>query len=190
MSTLYEIPKDKYISKCIKKLDEEFIDQLPNKLLDKKLKSMDFYDKLKYGDVIHFEDFGNYRNDGKVMFDGKKIIHLDCSYIDYGTVPKEFPINRFATVKYFDETISHNGVVWLERSPKINLVEINDDLFKFETYDGYIIHTTNEDFQIEYMKNAIRMYETHPDIMDCNANIELLIKNDDTTKILFDFENL
>jgi len=66
---------------------------------------------LKRGDVIHFKIFGNYRNHGKLMWDGVKMIHLAYNVDDYGHVPAKITIDEFPHKKYFKYTIGHNSLV-------------------------------------------------------------------------------
>ncbi len=62
-------------------------------------------EELKIGDVIHFDDYSDYRNDGKVMWGSdQSVIHLG-DYDEYGSVPDSLPINLFASVDHFMESV-------------------------------------------------------------------------------------
>lgn len=60
------------------------------------------------GDIIHFEQFDSYRNDGKYIYDGKKLIQLDTDYDDYGQVPEEFKVPQEFPPEYWQLSIEHN----------------------------------------------------------------------------------
>lgn len=67
---------------------------------------------IERGDVVHFSCFSDYRNMGKMMFDGEKLVHLDTEIDDYGVVPKEFTLAEFEP-DHWQETIAHNNYVFL-----------------------------------------------------------------------------
>lgn len=68
-------------------------------------------DKLKRGDIVHFEQFGDYRNDGKYIYDGTKLLPLDTDYDDYGQLPLEFKVPTEFPPRYWSEYIDHNVFV-------------------------------------------------------------------------------
>jgi hypothetical protein len=68
---------------------------------------------LKVGDVIHFDDYDDYRNSGKVLWGpNHTVIHLADEHDEYGYVPSSLPINLFTSVDYFSDSIDHNNYVW------------------------------------------------------------------------------
>jgi hypothetical protein len=69
---------------------------------------------LKKGDVIHFDDYSDYRNDGKVLWDGHQAIFLADDYDEYGSVPLSMTINQFPRTDFFTESIDHNNYVWFD----------------------------------------------------------------------------
>lgn len=72
------------------------------------------YNNIKRGDVVHFEAFGSYLNDGKLIWDGLKLIPLEATPDNYGTLPKEFLLEEFGNNKnYFSDSISHNSIVYI-----------------------------------------------------------------------------
>ncbi len=70
------------------------------------------------GDVIHIFKL-DYRNDGKTIFDGEKVINLDDTD-EYGNVPKQFKVydikDGYRPAKYWNEVITHNNYVWCDVS--------------------------------------------------------------------------
>jgi hypothetical protein len=95
---------------------------------------------LKRGDVLYLNWVGSYRNDGKFLWDGKKVVNLDYEDDDYGSVPKEFAFPEFRP-DYFSESIVHNNIVRLIPE-KINEVINNFDVdtqtsFVTDKYDKY-----------------------------------------------------
>ena len=67
------------------------------------------------GDVVALEWIAGYRNDGKVMWDGENLVHLNVDIDDYGSVPEQFTFPEFP-LDYFYESIEHNNVIWLSKS--------------------------------------------------------------------------
>lgn len=86
----------------------EIINLLNN---DQEIKKYLDIEETRHGDVIHLQALGDYRNDGKFIYDGVKIIGLDYSIDDYGALPGCFNIEKFPHVKYFSKTIDHNRII-------------------------------------------------------------------------------
>ncbi len=66
---------------------------------------------LLRGDALVIDDY-NYRNTGRLIWDGEKVLSLNFDIDEYGSVAKEmmfpeFPLNHFHT------TIDHNTIIWL-----------------------------------------------------------------------------
>ena len=57
-----------------------------------------FKDVIKEGDLIVFNESGEeedrYRNEGVYIWDGKKLMELDSSIDDYGSIPPQFRIGK------------------------------------------------------------------------------------------------
>ena len=85
-----------------------------------------FKDVIKEGDLIVFNESGEeedrYRNEGVYIWDGKKLMELDSSIDDYGSIPpqfrigKKFPVDHWTIInenkRYF--MIAHNEIIHLE----------------------------------------------------------------------------
>ena len=80
--------------------------------------------RMKRGDVLHNVSMGDYRNDGKFIFDGEKLCYpYNKPFADatdpedpdeYGYVPKSFlAINEFP-VRYWSEIIDHNYYIYAD----------------------------------------------------------------------------
>jgi hypothetical protein len=82
--------------------------------------------RMKRGDVLHNVSMGDYRNDGKFIFDGEKLCYPynepfaetadpdDPDPDEYGYVPKSFlAINEFP-VRYWSEIIDHNYYIYAD----------------------------------------------------------------------------
>src|SRR5690349_6298526 len=63
---------------------------------------------LVRGDIVHFESMGNYRNDGKCIYDGTDLQNLDRDDDDEGSVPDDFPVIKEFPVGYWLNTIFYN----------------------------------------------------------------------------------
>lgn len=78
------------------------------------------------GDVVHFEQYGNYRNDGRAIYDGAKLVDLDHDFIDYGTIPREFQVINEFPCDHFIDVNDHNTLVYFWPTPidKNTIVDI------------------------------------------------------------------
>ncbi len=104
---------------------------------------------LLRGDVIHIEWAGEYRNTGKIMWDGVKVITLgyDNNIDEYGYVPREFTIPEFS-YDHFHDSIAHNLIIWL--SPEtVNQAIANFDL---DTQQSFISDMFNQRINIIAIK--------------------------------------
>ena len=72
---------------------------------------------IRRGDVVHVGD-DDYRNMGKYLWDGKKAIELDYTIDDYGALPSSFTLNEFPDPRYFNESIDHNTIRWIQFTEK------------------------------------------------------------------------
>lgn len=87
---------------------------------------------IRRGDIIYFQKFGAYRNDGVYMYDGKKIVDLNYDIDDYGSVSQEFlAIDEFP-LDYFVDVIDHNQII------NIDVNEYTDQLQKNLSEDMFI----------------------------------------------------
>ena len=71
------------------------------------------------GDVVTLDTDAGYRNDGKFIWDGKKVIGLYTEVDDYGSLPPEIEIaddNDFEPDSW-EDLIDHNEYIWY--SPEI-----------------------------------------------------------------------
>lgn len=105
----------------------------------------------QFGDLVMFEEYSGYRNDGITIFDGKKIIDLARDPDDYGTLPKKFRVlqknengSRFPLFYWHNLTenedwqgITHNTYVWFDHRPYV------DELIKNITYDNKLFMSTS-----------------------------------------------
>ncbi len=111
------------------------------------------FKKLNRGDILQFTDFEDYRNSGKVIYDGSKLLHLDSEPDEYGNVPKDIYINDYPVVDYFEDSITHNYHVSLKYNVKelefIKKLDLEDaDIstvyhYKFDKYDIFSVFDLN-----------------------------------------------
>lgn len=66
------------------------------------------------GDIVHLEECGDYRNSGKTIWDGMKLISLHGDIDDYGAVPPEFTVGDEFLANHWLESIDHNQIVWVD----------------------------------------------------------------------------
>ena len=99
----------------------------PNKKYNKIFDPKSF---MKRGDVIHFGN-DDYRNNNKMIFDGKKLQNLYTEIDDYGSVPPEFVCgdepDEF-NIGDFENIIDHNSINWLSKE-KLKQIEIYENKF-------------------------------------------------------------
>ncbi len=111
---------------------------------------------LKRGDVIHFYDYSTYRNDGKVMWDGKQIIPFEYESDEYGHVPSSMLINEFGTSLYFSEVITHNCIVYFDTTGyKI----VGEYVIRGEKRTLFVIKIQNKNNEVWFLVSG--KYDTH-----------------------------
>lgn len=124
--------------------DAFFSDEINQKLLP---------DLLKYplfrGDVVYMPWIGAYRNDGKMLWGGSKLIHLNYEPDEYGAVSREFTFPEFP-FSYFYESIDHNTISWLSKEA------IEEAIRNFDENTG---KTTVTDNKKSYTLTLLDEYE-------------------------------
>lgn len=139
--------------------------QAPDKLKEGVSEStlLKYFPLIKRGDVVHFGE-GSYRNDGKQIFDGVKLIPLADDLDEYEHLPSEFTLNEFPGYDYFDKTIAHNNIRWLRVEGEDCLLDI-DTLEVNEPNKYFIVATDYTNYKIllpnEYsnIKTVSKLYE-------------------------------
>lgn len=129
---------------------------------------------LKRGDVLHLEWEITYRNEGKYLWDGEKVVLLDYEDDDYGSVPKEFAFPEFRP-DYFSESIAHNNIVRLT-SEKVQEMINNFDVetqtsYITDKYDKYIVKLSYDISGLDIKFDKI--FPT--DYLDYDVNNKVLI---------------
>lgn len=97
------------------------------------------YPNIKRGDVVFFESCGEYRNSGKLMWNGTKLIALADDYDDYGHVPYEIKIEEFPHRDYFSKSIDHNNLINIMGS-EYKIIDAQTDIETGEQYWYTIRH--------------------------------------------------
>lgn len=152
---------------------------------------------IRRGDVVHFGD-DRYRNEGKMIYDGEKLIELDEDLDEYGHLPLEFTLNEFPDYEYFSSTIDHNNIRWLRIDDVKNIAWVSPknegdrDVGLFEvltegghTYDIELpkgcenLKTPKELFD-ELMKNAF--------FIENNKHLALELSEEPHIYIVYGFE--
>lgn len=96
------------------------------------------------GDVIGIKNIKNYgyRNVGKYMWDGRKLVELDEEYDEYGHVPIEFLVGKEFHAMYWRNTIVHNELVYAKFIKKdLQNVKIEDDSITFDYITNGVTNT-------------------------------------------------
>ena len=143
---------------------------------------------MSRGDVIHFGN-DNYRNNNKLIFDGKKLQHLYTKIDDYGSVPPTFVVgdelNDF-NIGDFEEIIDHNSINWLSKN-KLKQIEIYHEnnkiygkvIIKDILYTIFINILEDYTFNISYSIGSVKQINCYIEnnIIKIYKKNNFLIKN-------------
>ena len=79
------------------------------------------FNNIRRGDLIVFDKLAGYRNEGVLIFDGKKVTQLDTSLDDYGSLPEQFlPIEEDLPLNYwFNSGIDYSTLIRVKSSTVI-----------------------------------------------------------------------
>ena len=81
---------------------------------------------LLRGDIIHLAWVGEYRNSGKLIWTGERVVELDTNIDEYGSVPKEFSFPEFP-IDYFYDSIDHNNLIWISQDKVQEIIKNFDE---------------------------------------------------------------
>jgi hypothetical protein len=117
-----------------------------------------FINQIRRGDIVHFNDFGNYSNDGKFIYDGAHLENLSYTGLDEdGYLPVNYTLEEFIDPsRWFTlNIIIHNAIVWIDLSkPIYQLVESNSKYLVFKRDSIYYTVVPNEQtFKTANLKN-------------------------------------
>lgn len=70
-------------------------------------------DTVKRGDIIHVEEYGDFRNDGILMWDNGSLVNLDSDINTYGCVPNSFTIGDEFMPRHWMYLIQ-NYFIWID----------------------------------------------------------------------------
>lgn len=116
--------------------------------------------ELRRGDVVALpsQEIGgtypsrygyNYRNDGKMIYDGGKLIDLRVVEDDYGMLPESFTINEFNyIIDYWDNVICHNGFIWMDVS-QFEMKKVTELRTEYEN-ETYYLFTHKKNPNLKY----------------------------------------
>jgi hypothetical protein len=117
---------------------------------------------LRRGDILRLDWIPKYRNNGKLIWTGEKLITLDTSLDNYGNLPREFSFPEFS-LNHFHKTIDHNNIIWLSLSNIDELIKnyIREN-FSSRISDGY--QWINIHIYRPYLdeNNLIKFIKEHP----------------------------
>jgi hypothetical protein len=97
---------------------------------------------IRRGDVVWLEEFGDYRNEGKLIYNGEKLIPFADVEDEYGHLPAEFTINEFG-VHHFRDVVAHNRLVWARFDNysiegEIIKAQLGSTVYTIQPYEGGI----------------------------------------------------
>lgn len=151
-------------------------DNEPVQILNKELaKYVRKYPVLR-GDVFVVTKYAGYRNDGKLIWDGERVVSLEFDPDEYGNAPPELSFPEFP-FNHFVKTIDHNNIIFL--SPET----VKEAISNLRNYDDkYGTYITDNYYKYYFAFNR-DYYET-----ETNNKIEEEVYNE-SKKILF-LENI
>ena len=124
---------------------------------------------LLRGDVIRLQWIPKFKNEGKLMWDGEKLIKLDYTLEDDGTIPKVFSFPEFP-LEHFTDSIDNNSVIWLSQTTSEEAIKNFDEKtqksFITDLYDSYVvkigsIKNVTRDLFAKYIKKNPFIDEGH-----------------------------
>lgn len=165
------------------------IDEMTEKIINRAnefIKENPIGNKLIYGDIVHITNFGDYRNDGKLIFDGQKLIALADEPDDYGNLPQKFHvIEHNVPIDYWADSNDHNYIVWFDHTKRFIREQCLKNI-KYEQIDGaYVMYT-----EIRYIDKKIYyiIFDYIEDI-EYDDNTYEIINSEDTEYCLEQFKN-
>lgn len=190
MARLIEVQQDVLYDPLIKyrtpNIDDYVQDLNCNEVVIKFLKKL----KIRRGDVVHFDQFGDYRNDGKLIWTGSELMALSSDIDDYGSVPSDFTLEEFDDNKnYFKESINHNCYVWIEGwnykiIAKQTLQQIgNTPIYWYSIQDDAHLHKWH--IITSWGENKFQNRALALGLFEAESDIELGIKLTNSERILF-----
>nr|QBK84724.1 MAG: hypothetical protein LCDPAC01_02050 [Pithovirus LCDPAC01] len=130
---------------------------------------------LKRGDLVKFEGYCGYRNEGTMIYDGKNIIELEFDHDEYGHIPSSFHVITEFLPRYWEQ-IKHNSYVWFDTS----LLDISIEDVKiykgtpyvdFDGYDGKVYYIMMGEFKSSFLsvlfgeKQGVKLFGNY-DMLD------------------------
>src|SRR3989338_1544880 len=132
-------------------------------------------ESTRIGDIIHISEYGEYRNDGKLIYNGIQLEILYDAVDEYGSVPYTYTVGDYYKSKHWNKTINHNSVVWIDQEKyKDQMIKnrycddksgtfFNADLGTFHIIfnphaDSNNTSEQTADMFFSGLKNGIRMY--------------------------------
>lgn len=157
--------------------DDDIIEEKID-LINEKLKDFIKIQNMKIGDTVRITQFGDYRNNGVLLYNGQKLVNLNYDVDDYGSIPEleEFNIINYPISEYFKITISHNNFVIMKaKKYQLKLLETyypsKEKLLELKEYreDSYILGLEIYKYNLSIEKNIWIIYSA-----DKNLNFENL----------------
>lgn len=93
---------------------------------------------IRRGDVVHCGS-SDYRNDGRLLWDGDKLIPLSFELDEYGHLPHTFTLNEFSLQEYFNKTIAHNNIRWIQINSAEDIIDIRTVLYNNNKMGKYFV---------------------------------------------------
>ena len=136
------------------------------------------------GDVVILDTDAGYRNDGKFIWNGKKVIDLYTEVDDYGSLPPEIEIaddNDF-TAYSWEDLLDHNNLVWYSPEIRDRIKEaLNENLQSRvnirQTSWTFHIDDRQTTLTIEEVKRALDENRVIFNARDNNNNIEMFVSS-------------
>jgi len=136
------------------------------------------------GDVVILDTDAGYRNDGKFIWNGKKVIDLYTEVDDYGSLPPEIEIaddNDF-TAYSWEDLLDHNNLVWYSPEIRDRIKDgLNENLRSRvnirQTSWTFHIDDRQTTLTVEEVKRALDENRVIFNARDNNNNIEMFVSS-------------
>ena len=135
---------------------------------------------MSRGDVICFG--GSYRNERKMIFNGKKVEYLYTKADDYGSVPPTFLVgdnDGEFNIGDFEESIEHNSINWLSKD-KLKEIQIYADNNTDKILGSVIIQGKKWIIDFDIHEDS----EFNPGALGCYNNLKCTFNKEEDTIIL------
>ena len=126
---------------------------------------------LLRGDIIHLTWLGDFRNEGKLIWTGEKIVELDYNIDDYGSVPSEFQFPEFP-LDHFQKSLERYSILWLSSATvqeaidnydeKKEATRLSDLYYSYYPIFAPLFSLNGENYETFSKEKFVELIKIHP----------------------------